>query len=145
MDTQAKPEAPPPVLSALTNLTPLVGHVSAIHASAFFHLFDEERQLQLVKIFSSLLSPEPGSIVFGSHVGLPEKGLRMSAIQPGQVDRSIRMFCHSPESWTELWESVAGKGKVEVRAELKEQVRKDRILLTNDTRAWQLVWSVKRL
>ncbi len=69
----------------------------------------------------------------------------MSAIQPGQVDRSIRMFCHSPESWTELWENVIGKGKVEVRAELKEQVRKDRILLTNDTRAWQLVWSVKRL
>ncbi|KAI0090003.1 hypothetical protein BDY19DRAFT_96758 [Irpex rosettiformis] len=145
LDPEAKVQDPTPDISTLTNLTPLVGHVSVIHSSAFFHLFDESHQLQIATLFAALLSPEPGSLILGKHVGLPEKSLRMSAIQPGQIDRSIRMFCHSPESWTEMWEGVFGKGKVEVWAELKQEVRKDRVLLTNDSRAWQLIWSVKRL
>ena len=134
-----------PKIPDLTNLTPLVGKVSAIHASAFFHLFDEVRQFELAQLFASLLSPEPGSLILGSHVGLPEKGLRMSSIQPGQIDRSIRMFCHSPESWTEMWETVLGKAHVEVRAELVNQVRRDRIQLTDDRSYWQLIWSVKMI
>jgi hypothetical protein len=140
-----KPSSAVPDLSSLTSLTPLLGHVSAIHASAFFHLFSEERQLQLAKLFASLLSPEPGSIAFGSHVGLPQKGPRMGVRQPGQKEAATRMFCHSPQSWTEMWENVMGKGKVEVWATIKEVQRRDCVVIGEDTRSYILTWSVKRI
>ncbi|CDO72721.1 hypothetical protein BN946_scf184990.g4 [Trametes cinnabarina] len=63
--------APPvdtlPDLSALTSLNPSRGHVSAIHSSAFFHLFDEEKQEHIARAMGGLLSPEPGSIILGTH------------------------------------------------------------------------------
>lgn len=104
---------PPPPLSTLASLNPLRGHVSAIHASAFFHLFNEEQQLYLAKAVACLLSPEPGSIIFGSHVGLPEVGLRKGT-------SGGTRFAHSPESWEQLWDGeVFEKGTVKVEARLK--------------------------
>ncbi|KAI0639004.1 hypothetical protein C8Q77DRAFT_23133 [Trametes polyzona] len=138
-----------PNLSMLTSLNPLRGHVSAIHASAFFHLFDEERQLQLAKALACLLSPEPGSMILGAHGGRPEKGLRHEAgvvIGPG---RTFAMFCHSPDSWKEMWDGqVFQKGTVEVEAYLHETVRKDLEGLEGiapGTKYYLLVWSVTRL
>ncbi|KAL0954792.1 hypothetical protein HGRIS_003740 [Hohenbuehelia grisea] len=107
--------AAPDDLKSLTSLTPLLGHISAIHTSSFFHLFNEEKQFELAKIVAGLLSTKPGSIIFGAHGGLPEKGLRVRTI-PG---RAHRMFCHSPETWCELWDGqVFRKGTVKVEAKL---------------------------
>lgn len=89
----------------------LQGHISAIYASSFFHLFNEERQLELAK---RLLTHTKGSIIFGSHVALLEKGYA------GAEDDEWKMFCHSPESWKELWDGqVFVKGTVKVTAELQ--------------------------
>ncbi|KAF7979120.1 hypothetical protein HWV62_43337 [Athelia sp. TMB] len=55
----APPNSPPPALGTLTSLNPLRGHVSAVHASSLFHLFDEAHQHQLTDALGSLLSPEP--------------------------------------------------------------------------------------
>ena len=64
-----------PPLSELTSLTPLLGRLSAIHASAFFHLFDEEAQRALALRLAVLLKREPGAVVFGRHQGLEEAGM----------------------------------------------------------------------
>ncbi len=132
-----KPTDPLPPLATLTSLTPLIGRLSAVHTSSFFHLFPEEKQLELAILLAPLLSPEPGSMIFGGHGGLPQKGLRERKNSHG-----IYMFCHSPESWKELWETqVFQPGQVRVEAFLKETVRKD----LPETKNYQLVWSVTRL
>jgi hypothetical protein len=112
----SSPSSPRPTdLKALTSLTPLQGHTSAIHASSFFHLFDENQQLTLAKQLATLLSPQPGSMLFGIHGGQPVKGLRAAS-----SGRS--MFCHSPESWIELWDGVVFKrGSVKVEASIEER------------------------
>jgi len=126
-------------LCSLTSLNPLQGRVFAIHASSFFHLFSEERQLYVARALAGLLSPEPGSVIFGLHVGNPEKGFITS---PG-IDRP--MFCHCPESWAQLWDGIVfEKGVVDVKAKLVQMGREEpdgqqSAIFT------VLVWSVTRL
>jgi len=93
----------------LTSLNPLRYKISAIHASSFFHLFDEEQQLVVAQRLASLLSPEPGSTIFGGHVGLEKKGWR-------DQDFKKVMFCHDPDTWNAVWEEVFGKGIVECKS-----------------------------
>jgi hypothetical protein len=117
-------------------LTPLQGHVAVIHASSLFHLFDEARQLQLAQAFASLLSPLPGSLILGMHVGLAEKGFR------SRPNSDHKMFCHSPETWRELWVTKVFKpGTVDVKAVLKEFPIPGNPTLTSSV----LIWSVTRL
>ncbi|KAI0374559.1 hypothetical protein BV20DRAFT_1049336 [Pilatotrama ljubarskyi] len=142
------PGTPVPRLSTLTSLNPLRGHISAIHASAFFHLFTEEQQARLARALAGLLSPEPGSMILGSHVGRPEKGLRLEGGQPSST-RTAPMFCHSPESWRELWDGeVFKRGTVKVAAILQEREGRDLQDLPGfipGTRLYLLTWSVTRL
>ncbi|KAI0061715.1 hypothetical protein BV25DRAFT_1870697 [Artomyces pyxidatus] len=142
--TLASPAATPrPDLAALASLNPLRGHVSAIHASALFHLFQEEQQLRLARALAALLSPEPGSMIFGEHHGLPEKGFQFS-LRTGEAKG---LFAHSPESWTELWDGVVfEKGTVKVETELVKRVgaRVD-LRLAPGTAFYLLTWSVTRL
>jgi hypothetical protein len=136
------PTGPAPDLRSLASLNPLHGRVSAIHASSFFHLFNEEKQLHLARALAGLLSPEPGSVIFGSHVGLAEKGFK-----PSERERGGFMFCHSPESWVQMWDGlVFEKGEVTVQAEL---VYVERKYFEGDETSVQSVaflsWSVTRL
>ncbi|KAJ7111498.1 hypothetical protein C8R44DRAFT_842288 [Mycena epipterygia] len=102
----------------VTSLTPLNGHISVLHTSYFFHLFNEQKQTEVAHLVAGLLSPLPGSMVFGEHVGKDVKGIR-----PDPYMRRVggEMFCHSPESWVELWESILPKGSVRVEARLKKR------------------------
>lgn len=105
---------PRPDLKCLTSLNPLRGHVSAICASSFFHLFDEAEQREIAHRFGSLLSPVPGSTIFGANGGALVKGTRGSVLNGVQR----HMFCHSPDSWEELWDGeIFEKGTVKVEAE----------------------------
>ena len=139
-------EAPPPLplpLTGLTSLNPLRGRVSAIHASAFFHLFDEEKQMYLARALAGLLSPEPGSVILGTHGGRPEKGFRDEQTYHSSHVRI--MFCHSPESWADMWENeIFEKGQVKVEASLIEHKRED-VVVKPGYKLWLLVWSVTRL
>jgi len=131
------PSVSAPTLHGLTSLNPLHGRVFAIHASSFFHLFSEEKQLHVARALAGLLSPEPGSVIFGMQVGLPEKGF----------DPSVMMWCHSPESWTQLWDDIVfEKGVVNVQTTLVQMGKK---YLEPDapqnTTYTVLVWSVMRL
>jgi len=96
------PPGPPPPVASVNTLTELLGHVSVIYSSSVFHLFNEEKQLEFAKRFAALLDRRPGSIIFGSHMGMPVKG-QPSSIHPG-------MFCHSAESWTKMWEEEVFEG-----------------------------------
>ncbi|KAG6842897.1 hypothetical protein H0H93_003005, partial [Arthromyces matolae] len=109
-------------LRSLTSLNPLQGRLNVIHASSFFHLFDEEGQLDLARRVATLLSPERGSMIFGAHGGRAEKGFRTEAVSSS----GRYMFCHSPESWKALWDGpVFKKGTVKVEAVLHQVIRKD--------------------
>jgi len=98
----ADPASNPRLLDLRTfkTLNQLAGKVSAIHVSSFFHLFNAEKQLTLARKLATLLSPEPGSIIFGSHVGSTRKGWHADILNRANVN----VFCHSPESFKELWE-----------------------------------------
>ena len=140
--TEDPPSGPAPDLRSLTSLNPLHGRVFAIHASSFFHLFDEEKQLNLARALAGLLSPEPGSMIFGVHIGSPEKGF-----QPSISGRDHHLWCHSPESWTELWDGlVFEKGVVKVQSKLvhwqRRNVEPD---APQNATVNILVWSVTRL
>ncbi|KAF9466489.1 hypothetical protein BDZ94DRAFT_170819 [Collybia nuda] len=136
-----RPEIPHRPLDELTSLTPLQGHISAIHASAFFHLFDESKQLELARILATLLSPLPGSLIFGLHGGKPQKGFRTEV----KNNAGSYMFCHSPESWRELWDGpVFRKGSVRVDAGLHKVERPD-LPAHENAEFFLLWWSVTRM
>lgn len=127
--------APLPDLSSLTALTPLHGHCSVINASAFFSCFTEEQQLHVARALAGLLSPVPGSIITGGHPGATVKGNYPHSCL--NIDYDV--FCHSPESWTELWDgTVFAKGEVKVTTRLREIPMLGNIFLL-------LEWSVTRL
>ncbi|KAG1816898.1 hypothetical protein EV424DRAFT_1409416 [Suillus variegatus] len=118
----------PPDLSSLVSLNDLHGKLTAIHASSVFHLFSAEQQASLVRAVAALLSPVPGSIVFGSHVGLPKQGTIREEIFGMTVD----MYCYDPESWNKLWEDA---GPFKTEAVLKE------VITPNGEIGWRMVWS----
>ncbi|KAG1745247.1 hypothetical protein EDB19DRAFT_1849291 [Suillus lakei] len=118
----------PPDLSSLTSLNGLHGELTAIHASSIFHLFSAEQQASLVRAVASLLSPAPGSIIFGSHVGLPKQG----TIREEVLGMTVEMYCYDPESWNKLWEDA---GPFKTEAILKE------VIGPNGEIGWMMVWS----
>lgn len=151
-----------PPLRELTSLTPLQGKISAIHASSFFHLFPEDKQLELAHRLASLLSPEKGSVIFGQHGARPVKGFR-TAVEvvhnvennaEGKSTSTTQVFCHSPESWKQIWtgevfagEDGKGSERIKVDARLIEIPKKDlmtHLVATEDTRFW-MHWCITRL
>ncbi|KAI0806960.1 hypothetical protein C8Q74DRAFT_1225223 [Fomes fomentarius] len=137
----APPSTPKPTrLSDVKTLTELRGLVSAISVCAVFHVFSkEEEQLQFARAIASLLSPEPGSIIVGLQCGLREAGMRKGF--------TFDSFCHSPESWTKLWDGqVFKKGTVKVDAQLVERGRRvvrDGVIANHNI--LMLEWTVTRL
>ncbi|KAG6377208.1 hypothetical protein JVT61DRAFT_1261 [Boletus reticuloceps] len=98
-------------MSNIKTLNDLRGQVSAIWTSSmsvstagplilnsYLKLFLEKHQCQLAYALRSLLSPESGSIISGSHVVLPNKSVFTKKIS----DKDVKMFCH-PVSWKEMW------------------------------------------
>ncbi|KAF8139026.1 hypothetical protein EV363DRAFT_1154334 [Boletus edulis] len=132
-------DGPPPTerpdLSTLTSLDPLAGHCVAIYAGNVFHLFSEENQLRLAKGLAGLLSPVPGSVIFGMHASNLKKGV----LHVEHGGKAVDGFCHSPESWAAIWDGeVFDKGKVRVDATLEWMDREGFAF-------WQMRWSVLRL
>ncbi|KAG2142472.1 hypothetical protein DEU56DRAFT_264985 [Suillus clintonianus] len=131
--------APTPDLSNLTSLNPLHGCVSAIHATAFFHLFKEDQQLHMARALAGLLSAEPGSVILGAHTGAQEKGVVNQVYRGVEID----MFAHSAKSWTAMWDGeVFEKGTVKVEAQFREV---HGVTMGGDERYPMLFWSVTRL
>ena len=130
------PSTEKPDLSTLTSLNPLAGRCTVIYASNFFHVFSEENQLNLARALAGLLSPLPGSMICGEHVGNSQKGVFHQEL----AGKILQVFQHSPESWSAMWDGeVFAKGKVRVNAKI-EFVERAAGLAYN-----RLQWSVVRL
>ncbi|KAH7884932.1 hypothetical protein F5I97DRAFT_1811072 [Phlebopus sp. FC_14] len=126
---------PPPDLTTLTCLNTLRGSVSVIHASSFFHLFNGEKQLHLARALAGLLSPRPGSVIFGLHAGAHETGWIDEPLHGARVN----MFCHNAESWDAMWDGgVFEEGTVRTESVLVPYP-------AGDDCFWVLEWSVTRL
>ncbi|KAJ7842412.1 hypothetical protein B0H13DRAFT_140096 [Mycena leptocephala] len=123
-------------LTSLTCLTPLRGRLSVIHISAVFHLFSEDHQLHLARSLAGLLSPFPGSMILGRHMGRRTKGFGLLA--HASLD-GRRMFCHSPDSWRELWEGMFPQGSIKVEVEFAERASDD------GEDKGRMTWSVTRI
>ncbi|KAF9267342.1 hypothetical protein L218DRAFT_1074108 [Marasmius fiardii PR-910] len=89
------------IQSCERTLNPLRGHFCAIHTSNFFHLFNKEEHVLIAKKLASLLSPLPGSIIFGSHIRTsgpqPEEG-------PSKNQTGRSFYRHTVDSWKRMWE-----------------------------------------
>lgn len=129
-----------PDLRTLTSLNPLHGHVSAIFTASLFHLFPEDAQVSLARALAGLLSPEPGSMIFGIQLGHPESGYVEDPLLPS------RLFCHGPQSWSDLWDGeVFSKGTVKVSAFVMEYPKDGMYPETDSSLLRLLIWSVIRL
>lgn len=77
LDPKDAPRSDEPIdIFSLASLKPLHHRARVIVANAFFHLFDEAHQADLARRCASLLDPQPGSVILGSHVGLHQTGFR---------------------------------------------------------------------
>ncbi|KJA22933.1 hypothetical protein HYPSUDRAFT_40431 [Hypholoma sublateritium FD-334 SS-4] len=141
-----------PPLKNLRSLTPLQGKISAIYSASFFHLFDQQTQLQVARRLSSLLSPEKGSVIFGQHAGDSTQGYKRGPISirnfPTEMSSKAMTFCHSPESWERMWiedvfggEDGKGADRIKVDSNLFELQRPD----LEGMQFWMLNWCVTRL
>lgn len=138
---RTKLTTPLPALASLRTLNPLQGRISVIHASSLFHLFNEVKQRELARALGSLLSPEPGSVIFGAHGGRPEKGFYIEKYRGNP--NGVTMFCHGPQSWKDLWgKDVFKAGQVAVSASLRELPGTD---LDEGEKFYMMIWSVTRV
>lgn len=137
----------PSISKPLSSLVALEGRIDFIYTSNLFHLLTEAQQLSIARKLASLLSPARGSMIFGAHMGRPQKGLRTEAPPPRPGYLGSDMFCHSAASWVELWDGeVFEKGAVKVEAELIDPHREDiRKMLEPGAIHYQLLWSITRL
>ncbi|KAI9511364.1 hypothetical protein F5148DRAFT_975292 [Russula earlei] len=136
------PSMDAPDLENLTSLNHLRGHVTAIHASALFHLFSEERQRSLALALGSLLAPVSGASIFGWSTGREEVGY--SEFE-GKVSHP-RQFCHSPSSWEALWDGIVfPKGTVTVEAHLGDFDHDVGLRLKGGLPPKRLDWVVRRI
>lgn len=136
----ANPPTAAPELSSIRTLSELRGHVSAITICSVFHVFEtEETQLKLARAIGSLLSPQPGSMIVGRHNGSAHKG--------SESGMTFNMFCHSPQSWEEMWDGVVfEKGTVKVEARLLEKQMKYKLGdAVRERPVSVLEWSVTRV
>jgi hypothetical protein len=121
-------------------------------------LFSEKNQCQLAHALGSLLAPESGSIIFGSHLALPNKGVFTEKI----FDMEGKIFCHDPVSWKDMWvgrpitENTTGVdpadnvGNLHAAVFPLDSVKLDSTLIpvksgASESRIWFLVWSITRV
>ncbi|KAG2367030.1 hypothetical protein BDR07DRAFT_1449047 [Suillus spraguei] len=97
-----KEEGAMPDIQTLRSPNDLHGRVGVIHASKPFHLFDEEKQLEIARALGGLLSCESGSTICGTHTIALEKGIVRHTV----LGLDISYFCHSRETWIDLWNGV---------------------------------------
>lgn len=83
-------------------------------------------------------------MIFGAHGGATEKSTQVYSA-PGSGGRHITMFCHSPESWKELWESVFEPDTVKVDVRLEDITPSSPHGEEPERRWYFLVWAVKRV
>lgn len=99
----------------------VAGKPTIVHAQAFFHLFDWQRQVAAAERVVELLRPgTSNAMIFGSQMG---------NLQPGEIPNihGGTRFVHNQESFQRLWDEVGAKTgtKWRVDAELEARAQDD--------------------
>ena len=82
------------------------GKINILHTSAFFHLFDLERQKKVVNAVLRLVSTKPGTIIFGRQVGNTVPEFRKHPWR----STDYGLYSHNEESFRSMFAEVAGEG-----------------------------------
>jgi len=82
------------------------GQINILHISAFFHLFDLERQKRVVRALLRLLSTKPGTTIFGRQAGNTIPEFKTHPWRPSDYG----LYAHNAESFRGMFEEVAGEG-----------------------------------
>lgn len=112
-------------------------------------MFDEDKQRRLAHLFASLLSPVPGSIIFGFHIGA-------SNAEEDKLGRDRLTFlgkpafAHSPISWRELWSGTNGPFRpeqVSIEVEISQTRRAEPFKggFQDTYRGYFHIWSITRI
>ena len=103
-------------------------------------MFDEAQQSFIAKSLASLLSPQPGSTIFGMHVAHSAAGIHTWS-DIGDL------YCHSPETWTDLWDGeIFERGTVRVDTKMKALDAQEAAALGTGLLTFPLLeWSVTRI
>lgn len=78
----------------------LQGSMDIIYVSAFFHLFELDKQKQAARILVRLSRPSKGSIIVGRQAG------SIDAMETRGVFEGSKTFVHNAQSWKKFWEEV---------------------------------------
>ena len=95
------------------------GKIDIIHTSSFFHLFELEDQQKLVRRLLQLISPKPGTLIFGRSVGNTIQHVYKHPFRTGQV-----LYQHSEESFRKMFEGVGGGDGWHIKVRLKTRSEK---------------------
>lgn len=87
-------------------LGPLYNGVDILHATAVFHLFSGDQQVDVARQCLRLLRKDPStrSLVLGGQAG------NIDAKESVRKD-GTKMYRHNGDSWKELWEKVCAEGE----------------------------------
>ncbi|GAM82160.1 hypothetical protein ANO11243_001390 [Dothideomycetidae sp. 11243] len=101
-------------------LETLKGKIDIIVSSAFFHLFDLERQKVVARLVVRLLKPRKDSLLVGRQIGNLTPMRREYKHRPG-----THVFRHNVETWKEFWNEVGEETgtRWDVQAELEGHQR----------------------
>ncbi|KAL8626377.1 hypothetical protein Q9189_007930 [Teloschistes chrysophthalmus] len=88
-------------ITPLVPLSSLEKQISIIAANSIFHLYNYSDQLKLAKRMVRLLSPQPGFMILGRHIGSSVPGE-----YPGMNDDGTR-YAHDVASFQRFWDRVA--------------------------------------
>ena len=116
-------------------LKELDGKVDLVGASAFFHLFDLERQKIVARRVAKLMKPQENSLIVGIQVG---------NLVPGDVPSRTfgSRYQHNLDSWRKLWAEVGEEIGVKFEVDGRELPLKIKHRSVSDI---ALEFSVRRL
>lgn len=121
-------------------LKKLQGDIDIINAQLFFHLFDMDEQVRIIRSVLGLLRPTTNTLLVGSQVGSATAKLQ-------RVPSLGNVFVHSPESWAMLWEKMGAETgtKWQVRTDRGEPKRLDLIHAVHGEEAYLMTFEVRRI
>lgn len=105
-----------------SDLNQLKGQISIIYAGFFFHLFTFDQAVEIAVRLIGIMKAEKGSLILGKQAGSPTADDRLLDLKAAG-----KLWRHSPESWTKVWQVAGQKSgtKWRVNAVLEENDAKE--------------------
>jgi hypothetical protein len=93
-------------------LKQLHGKIDIINASAFFHLFSRDEQLQIARQCVKIMRPKAGSLLVGR-----QRAQVIGGDTTGNFGPSSK-YWHSAESWKQFWADIAAETDIQFEVDV---------------------------